>query len=448
MLAAFGVLPFYLGYWAVYRAPELRADPMNKRAAARLEMTEPGRLLSREGEEILGRSREGLGRWKREYPWPRTFCHLTGYAPNTGLQRSLRDALLAAGRYEEPWTALLRPERVGDDVQLTISAPAQKLARRLLEGQRGAVVALDPRAGQVLVLASAPTYDPVEIAANPATAELFRTDPSSPELNRALQGLYPPGSIFKLITAAAGLESGRLSLKTTYDCPGRVKIGGHELGCWKRGGHGRVDLARALEVSCNVYFAHVGETLGAEELSTYARTTGLFALPPLPLPAMAGRLVPRKTDAAASASMAVGQADLMVTPFSAAQLAAVVANGGQLMRPALVQAVVSPEGRAVKHLEPVAQGQAFRPDTARLLAGMMAKAVESGTGQAAQLPRIRVAGKTGSAEGADGAAHAWFVGFAPADDPRVAVAVLIEHGGTGGGAAAPIARDIMAELLR
>jgi peptidoglycan glycosyltransferase len=118
------------------------------------------------------------------------------------------------------------------------------------------------------------------------------------------------------------------------------------------------------------------------------------------------------------------------------------------MRPALVQAVVSPEGRAVKHLEPVAQGQAFRPDTARLLAGMMAKAVESDTGQAAQLPRIRVAGKTGSAEGADGAAHAWFVGFAPADDPRVAVAVLIEHGGTGGGAAAPIARDIMAELLR
>jgi peptidoglycan glycosyltransferase len=154
------------------------------------------------------------------------------------------------------------------------------------------------------------------------------------------------------------------------------------------------------------------------------------------------------TGPAGAASLAIGQGELLITPFAAAQMACAIANGGALMKPQLVKAVLSPKGDTLEHLRPTKQGQALRSSTAALLAGMMEMAVESGTGQGARLTPVRVAGKTGSAENPEGAAHAWFVGFAPVESPRVAVAVIVEHGGSGGAAAAPVARDVMAELLR
>ena len=445
-LLAFCLLPAYLGYWAVYRAPELRADPHNQRATARLQVTEPGRILSSDSEEVLGREQEALGRWKRQYPSPRTYCHLTGYAPNTCLQRSLQDALFAAGAFEDPWAALLKPQRVGNDVELTINANAQRAARRLLDGLRGAVVALNPRTGEVLVLASAPTYSPAEISTDAEKAELFRTDPDSPELNRALQGLYPPGSIFKLLTTAAALDGAKISPGQTYDCTGSITIEGHELHCRKA--HGKLDLAHAVAESCNVYFAHVGETLGVAGLSTYAEGTQVFQAPPLPLPAAASRVTGSETDPLAAASMAMGQGSLLVTPFAAAQLAGAIANRGLLMRPYIVKAVVSPEGRVLEHTQPVQVAQAFRSGTAQFLARTMELVVEAGTGVGAQASTVRIAGKTGSAENPSGSPHAWFVAFAPVEAPRVAVAVVVEHGGTGAGAALPIAREVIEELLR
>jgi len=335
-------------------------------------------------------------------------------------------------------------------VQLTIVDRAQALARERLEGQRGAVVALDPKTGAVLVLASAPTFQPAEVAKTHESWELFSTDPASPGLNRAVQGLYPPGSIFKVVTAAAALESGTVSVDTEYTCNGEITIGDRPLRCWKAGGHGTLNLAGAVAQSCNVYFAQLGEALGTQALSSYARRTGLFEAPPLALPpntVSASRLATKQTGDLASASYALGQGDLLVTPFAAAQMAAAVANHGVLMRPELVKAVISPRGQVRQSTQPAAEQQAFRESTARLLAGMLESAVESGTGGVAQLPHVRVAGKTGSAQAPGGEAHAWFIGFAPAQDPRVAVAVVIEHGGSGGAAAAPIARDIIATLL-
>jgi penicillin-binding protein A len=445
-LLAFCLLPLYLGYWAVYRGPELRNDPNNQRAAARMQLTEPGRILSADKDEILGRAPATLGRWQPRYPSPRTYCHLTGYNPNTCLQRSLRDALYAAGRLEDPWARLLKPEPVGDDVELTIDGAGQRAARRALEGRKGAVVALSVKTGEVLVLASAPTYDPTEVSSDPGKAELFRTDPDSPELNRSLQGLYPPGSVYKLVTAAAALDTARISPSQTYECTGSITIAGHTLHCPRA--HGTVDLAHAIAKSCNVYFAHVGETLGAAQLSTYAEGTGLFAASPLPLPAVTSRVTSTKQDAVSAANMAIGQGDLLVTPFAEAQLAAAIANEGRHMRPMLVQAVLSPDGRVLEHRPPAEEGAAFRSTTAQFLAGTMELVVEEGTGAAAQASAIRIAGKTGSAENPNGEPHAWFVAFAPVDDPRVAVAVVVEHGGTGAGAALPIAREVIEALLR
>ncbi|MGQ9732224.1 MAG: penicillin-binding transpeptidase domain-containing protein, partial [Candidatus Zipacnadales bacterium] len=229
-----------------------------------------------------------------------------------------------------------------------------------------------------------------------------------------------------------------------------ITIEGQELKCWKDGGHGTLTLSQALAESCNVYFAHLGQVLGIALMSKYAEESGLFTKPALPLPAgvpQASRLEPRHFDDLAAASYAIGQSDLLITPFAAAQIAAAIANEGQFMSPQLLRAVTRPDGQIIQHFDPRPGERAFRRSTAQLLAGMMEQAVETGTGQAAQLPGIRVAGKTGSAETSGGAAHAWFIGFAPVQQPRVAVAVIIEHEGTGGGVAAPIAREIMQELL-
>jgi peptidoglycan glycosyltransferase len=451
-LIAFCAVPFYLGYWAIVRGPGLKAHPLNKRAEARMRTIKPGRLLSRDGEEILGRERSEGGEWQASYPAPLTFCHLTGYNAQSPLRAALRSALLATGEYADPVASLMGMQPVGNDVELTVDADAQRAARRGLAGQRGAVVALDPTTGEVLVLASAPTYDPSEVTRSEEAWDLFTTNPDSPELNRALQGLYPPGSIFKPITAAAALETGAAAVDTEYTCRGQVEIDGFELRCWKEGGHGRLHMAEAMAQSCNVYFGQLGEAVGAPELVRYARDTGLFGKPKLPLPetAMKASRIGAGADVgpAGAASLAIGQGDLLITPFDAAQLASAIANDGTPMKPQLVKAVLAPDGDALAHLRPVKQVQGLRSSTAKLLAGMMQRAVESGTATAAQLTPIRVAGKTGSAQNPEGAAHAWFIGFAPVESPRVAVAVIVEHGGSGGAVAAPVARDVMAALLR
>ncbi len=451
-LVAFCAVPFYLGYWAVVRGGELKAHPLNKRAEARMRTTKPGRILSRDGEVILAREESQRGQWERSYPSPRTFCHLTGYGPQSALQTALRSALLGTDQYENPVASLVGVQRVGNDVELTIDADGQRVARRRLAGRKGAVVALNPQTGEVLVLASAPTYDPKEVTQTEEAWDLFTTDPDSPELNRALQGLYPPGSVFKLVTAAAALETGAAAVDTEYRCGGRVDVDGYELACWKETGHGELQMSGAVAQSCNVYFAQLGEAVGAEALVGYAQGMGVFGKPHLRLRAesmAAGRITAGDGGGpAVAASLAIGQGKLLVTPFGAAQLASAVANGGALMEPQLVKAVLAPDGQAVEHLQPVEQTRALRSSTAGLLAGMMEAAVESGTGRRARLPTVGVAGKTGSAENPEGAAHAWFVGFGPANAPRVAVAVVVEHGGSGGSVAAPIARDIIAELLK
>ncbi len=451
-LIVFCAVPFYLGYWAIVRGPELKAHPLNKRAEARMRTTKPGRLLSRDGEEILGRDRGERGEWRSSYPSPHTFCHLTGYNAQSPLRATLRSALLATDQYADPVASMIGMQPVGNDVELTIDADGQRVARRSLSGEKGAVVALDPTTGAVLVLASAPTYDASQVTQSEEAWDLFTTNPDSPELNRALQGLYAPGSIFKLITAAAALETGAAAVDAEYACWGQVEIDGFELRCWKEGGHGELQMAEAVAQSCNVYFGQLGEAVGARELVSYARGTGLFGRPDLALPQKAMKAsrirAGDNVGPAGAASLAIGQAELLVTPFAAAQLASAVANGGTLMKPQLVKAVLAPDGDILEHLQPREQVQALRSSTATVLAGMMEMAVESGTGRAARLDPIRVAGKTGSAQNPEGAAHAWFIGFGPVESPRVAVAVIVEHGGSGGGVAAPIARDVMAALLR
>lgn len=445
-MLGFALLCGYLGYWHVLRGPELRMHPSNSRAQERLRTIRPGRLYDADAELLMGVA-GSPGQWQRTYPAGRYVCHLTGYNDRSGLQWGLRDAFLGIGKFEKPWAEFVEGPLQGNDVVLDVDLDAQELATRLLRGRRGAVVALSAHTGAVLTLVSAPGYDPEMVLESDWDYQLFQEDPDKPEYNRALQGLYPPGSVLKILTAALVLDLNRVSPDTVFHCTGKYEFEGATITCPRA--HGDVDLAEALEVSCNTTFAKLAREFSGEEFTDYARRFELLARAQMPLPSSEGKLGdfsgPRG-DVLLSET-AFGQGATLVTPLAIARITLALANGGQVLEPYLVELVRGPGGRVVASARPREVGQAVSAATASTVAGMMLGVVEEGTGQVAQLRGIDVAGKTGSAENPHGAAHSWFTCFAPAEDPAVVVTVVVENAGAGSEAAAPIAREVLERLL-
>ncbi len=343
----------------------------------------------------------------------------------------------------------------GGTLRLSVSAAVQEAAFRAFGEASGAFVALDVRSGEVLGLASYPARDPAEFRGD---AELFRAmnrDPRTPLLNRAVQGQYPPGSAFKLVTAAAALAEGVADARTEFTCRGRARVAGRTFRCHRASGHGRLDLVEAIARSCNVFFYRLAEALEVDVLARYARAFGLGERTGVDIRHEAAGLVPTREWKrrvfgerwydSETASVSVGQGAVSVTPIQMARLGAAIASSGRLHTPRLVDseapgtvARVAPE-----HYETIRAG--------------MREAVVSGTAWRARVPGFGVAGKTGTAQVASASrvaaenedrpfelrTHAWFVGLAPIDDPAIAVAVVVEHGGAGGAAAAPIGRAIL-----
>jgi peptidoglycan glycosyltransferase len=351
----------------------------------------------------------------------------------------------------------------GNDVRLTLNARAQRVAQRELGRHCGAVVALEPETGRVLVMASAPTYDPNLIErhfAQASKAPNAECQPGNPLLNRATQGLYAPGSTFKVVTASAALESGRWTPSSTFVDPGYCEEYGKRVQNYDTNRpFGRVTFFQGLQYSINSVFCNVGKALGADKLMEEATKFGFYARPPLETPINErtasglyknGKLfVPETAQAADPGRLAFGQERLLVTPLQMAMVAATVANGGMLMRPAVVERIVSPKGKTVAKLKPDSLGRAISAKTARELAAMMRAVVSGGTGTNAAIPGVSVAGKTGTAEtGRAGVNTVAFIGFAPVEKPRVAVAVFVEaQHSTGGETAAPIAKQVMQAIL-
>ena len=442
----FAVLCLYLSWWQVVRAPALRADEHNSRARDRLRTIEPGEVLDADGELLLGveKGREG---WERTYPAGRYVAHLTGYNDRSGLQRGLRDALLGVGRYEKPWAEFIEGPMRGNDVTLTVDLDAQQLATRLLRGRSGAVVALGAQTGAVLALVSAPAYDPARILDSEWDYQLFQEDPELPELDRALQGLYPPGSVLKIMTAAIALDLDRVEPDTSFDCDGSYQIDGAKITCPRA--HGTVTLAEALGVSCNTTFARLGEYVGGDEFADYVQRFELLEPAHVSLPALPGKLGDLRGQGheVLLAESAFGQGETLVTPFAIARLTLALANGGTVLEPYLVSDVIAPGGHVPAGARARVVGQAVSAATAAEVAGMMVGVVEEGTGRVAALRSIEVAGKTGSAENPHGEAHSWFTAFAPADRPQFVVTCVVENAGAGSEAAAPIVREMLAHLL-
>ena len=365
--------------------------------------------------------------------------------------------------------------RPGKNVVLTLDARLQRRAEELLEEVAGAAVAVDPATGAVLALASSPGFDPNAFVGGvrPEQWESWTGHPHRPLENKALQGEYPPGSTFKIVTALAALEEKVIDEATTFDCEGFLPFAGRDFRCWKKEGHGRVDVRRAIAESCDVFFYRVGLRLGIDRLAWYAKAMGLGARTGIDLENEAHGLIPSAAwkkkrfgvpwQEGETLSVAIGQGYVVATPLQMALLTAAVADGGVRRRPQLVSRVETAEGEVVWEAEPVEIGRLpVGPRTLAIVRQGLWAAVngERGTARRAALSDIEVAGKTGTSqvvgrrEGLEEVLplhlrpHAWFVCFAPFHSPRIAIAVVVENGEHGSSAAGPIARELVKTYLR
>jgi penicillin-binding protein 2 len=358
----------------------------------------------------------------------------------------------------------------GANVYLTLDDRLQQVAEACLEGKIGAIVALDPRNGKVLALASSTTFSQAafERGLTPAEWQALMHDKTHPLENRALKGQYPPGSTFKIVMAVAGLEEKVITPNTMIFCNGSLPFGNHVFHCWRKGGHGNLNLHEALVKSCDIYFYNVGRRLGIDRIAKWSKRFGLGQPTGLQLDKEMSGLVASSAWKKArfhqpwhegeTLSVSIGQGYNLATPIQMAQVAEAIANGGNIYEPQIVEKVESPTGEILFQAKPVLKSRLeAAPATLAIVRQALAGVVndEEGTGKAAQLPNVEVAGKTGTAQvialeketnkgrGGPLGNHAWFVAYAPADDPRIALAVLIEHGGHGGSAAAPLAKRVL-----
>jgi penicillin-binding protein 2 len=372
----------------------------------------------------------------------------------------------AAGREIFPFTGGLSHEaRPGHNVILTIDLPAQRKAEELLqEFEAGSVVGIEPTTGDVLVMASHPSPDPNAIVSGLGRAdwnELLRS-PRHPLLNRAIQATYPPGSPFKLVTAGAGLEEGVISRSTEVVCKGAYKYGIRTFRCWKPEGHGVVDVLKGIVESCDVFMYQVGAKLGVATLMDWTERCGFGRRTGIDIGGEVSGNVPtpdwydrhygrRRWSRGVVINLSIGQGELLVTPLQAACFVAGLVNGGTVPTPHLLKRVETYSGRVIGTARTGALTRLpFRNDTVAFLRTAMIDVVEApnGTGKQSRLPGIEVGGKTGTAQNPHGEDHAWFVAFAPADDPQIVLAVLVENAGGGGAIAAPIAREVIRAYLR
>ncbi|KLU61029.1 penicillin-binding protein A [Peptococcaceae bacterium CEB3] len=450
---SFLILGLGLVYWQVVRAQVLLENPANRRFIVLEQRIERGGIFDRNG-EILAQSVLKAGKKVRVYPKGAEFEPAVGYATllhgSAGLEGALADWLL--GMSNETLTQQVRRTfqlpRQGDDVVLTLDGKLQQIAYDGLQGKAGAAVAIDPRTGEVLALASQPSFDPNDLDRNwPAIV----SESGSPLSNHAFS-LFPPGSTFKVVTSLDLFRAG-LNTSQLYDCTGQTIVDGQYIPEQNHEAHGWVNYNLALADSCNTYFATFANQAGPANFLAAAKAFGFGQQIPLELDVPMSRLtkqaaLPAKLPESLLPSSAFGQGQVMVSPFQMALITACIADHGVMMKPHLVDRVLAPGGQVVYTVPTEPWLHVMSKEEADKITSAMITAVNEGTAAPGALPGVQVAAKTGSAEpGGNVPTHAWYIAFAPADKPTIAVAVLVQNGGTGGGAAAPIARRIIKAAL-
>lgn len=445
----------------VLTADELAANPANTRALAAEMRQERGAILSADGVVLATSVRTGA-LYDRTYPEGPLAAHVLGYYSTrygrAGIESAMNEALTGKRNFAsfadmiESAAGIAVP---GSDIRLTIDSRVQSAAEAALGTRRGACVVIDPATGAVLAMASSPRYDPGRV--DDEWASLAATGGPAPLVNRAAMSLYPPGSTFKVVTLTAALASDVATEGTRYAGPASIKLGGAPVTNYGGSSYGRVDLRKATASSINTVFGQLAVDLGPDRLVAQSERFGMNAVPPLEIPSAASLMPdPAEMTTWETAWAGVGQpvgehpspAGPQVTPLEMALIAAGIANDGVVMRPYLVDAVTDRTGAVLAETTPRPWKTATDPATAARVTDIMVGVVANGSGARARIPGVKVAGKTGTAEaGKSVETHAWFIAFAPAEEPRVAVAIVLENSGVGGSVAAPAARGVLEAAL-
>ena len=475
-LALIGALILATTYWQAWAAPGLADRRENAIQRVAQFTIERGKIYAGDGKTLFatnkGRKVNGQTLYFRRYPTGGLAAHVVGYSTQVrsraGLEQSMNDFLTGSNAnlttvVNTGVDKLLGRHVVGNDVVTTLDVRAQRVAVRALGSNCGSVVAIDPTTGRVLVMANHPTYDPNLVEGR--FRQILRAQANcpvpAPLLNRATAGSFVPGSTFKVVTASAALESGRYTMESRKTDPGYCTEYGKRVNNYDTTRpFGSITLFQAIQYSVNSFFCEIGKELGPGPIIQEMKDYGFYSLPPLETPADErrisglyhnGRLFEPKSAADVDPGrLAFGQTELQVTPQQMAMVAAAVANRGVLMEPYVVDRILSPKGKVVTRTRQHVLGRTLSPHNAQVLSLAMEAVVRGGTGTNAQIPGVRVAGKTGTAEtGRAGRNQTAFIAFAPVGAPKVAIAVMLENQtGVGGTTAAPIAKQVMQAILQ
>jgi penicillin-binding protein A len=471
IVALFGVLVGFTSYWSVFDAKALKDKEVNRRPLLEQQQIRRGRILAADGTVIaksIPEGKKGEQIYVRRYPEGKLFGHPIGYSfvryGDSEFERFHNEELIGEeSEFSSILDQILGRNQEGNDIVTNIDAEAQRVALAdLEEAGFGAVTAIVPQTGEVKVMASNKSFNPNVVPER--LPQLNTNNIETPLLNRATQGLYPPGSTFKVVTAAAGLESGVITPETTIDAPGSLEVEGTPLQNDFNEDFGPISLDTALTNSVNTWFGQLGQKVGQDALFETMEKFGFNATPAIDLPSnevepsgiYEGGHTLHRNDPVDLARVAIGQERLLATPLQMTEVAAAIANGGKLMKPQIWNRVINPDGRVTDRLDPTVYSEPVTAQTAEELTTAMEGVVSEGTGTNAAIPGVAVAGKTGTAEtpgnkacgGGEEENQAWFMGFAPADEPKIAIAVSIECTEQfGNDIAAPIFRDVAETIL-
>jgi peptidoglycan glycosyltransferase len=435
----------YLLYFNMFKADEISANPYNRRQWDDERYVTRGSVYDSEGLILAETITDADGSSYRRYSQGRLYSHIIGYCSKVYgkslLEREFDSELLGKGDLD-----LFRGDKKkGFDLGLTINNDMQKYAYNQMNGKRGALVAMDPNTGAVLAMVSLPDFDPNATALERDWGEIVENE-NSPLIPRAIQGLYPPGSTYKAVTLAAAYENGFQNRK--FEDIGKFEVGDVTVENYNGKAYGEISIEKAFSVSSNQVFCSVGFELGSEAVMDIAKRFGIDDETGFELETSKSRIEYKKMSDTDGALVSIGQGQLLTTPLQMAMICSSIANGGKLLRPYIVSEITK-NNTVARVTSPKVIGKAVSEECAAYVAQQMIEVVKNGTGRNANISGVTVAGKTGTAENEKNKDHSWFIGFAPAENPEIAVAVILENDGrSGGAAAAPIAGRVMQKYLR
>jgi len=446
-LGLFVLIMGYYTYFMIFRSNDTINSTYNKRQEVLAQRVVRGEILSADGKILAKTVVDTEGSESRKYPYDELFSHVVGRTSKglSGLEETENIRLLTTninplGKFYNDLSSIKSP---GNNIVTTMDTKLQQVAFDALGDYRGSVVVMEPSTGKILAMVSKPAYDPNKIDA--LWAELLEDENGeSPLLNRATQGLYPPGSTFKILTSLEYIRENPAYLDYEYDCEGSVDYNDMVIHCNHNKVHGKVDLKLSFAKSCNTSFATIGKSLDLDRFHTLSEDFKFNSSLPIAMANSASSFSLQKSGSSVKAAMqtAIGQGKTLITPLLNGMIVATIANGGVMMKPYVVDHIESAEGNIIKKYSSQVNSTPMTVEEADYLTKMMREVVTNGTAKDLKDLKVKAVGKTGSADQNEGKAHAWFVGFAPYDNPEIAVSIIVESAGTGGDYAVPIAKEI------